>query len=132
MDGCLSKPVSKRELIKLLMNFLPYSTGEIPEPTEIPRPPLEPVNKEKLPELAAILRSEDIIKRWEIISRTLIIDEVEDFAAEMKELDLEYRSGILTQWADNLLNHLHTFDLERMRKILSTFPELPGEIERFV
>jgi signal transduction histidine kinase/ligand-binding sensor domain-containing protein/CheY-like chemotaxis protein len=130
MEGCLNKPVSKKELFKLLMDFLPYSIAETAGTAGTPPSPLEPAIREKLPELAAILRSEDIIRRWEKISRTLIIDEVEDFSTEMKKLDLDYRSGILSRWAEDLLDYLYTFDLEKMRKTLSSFTELPGEIER--
>ncbi len=131
INGRVNKPVGKRELYTQLMRFLPYTApGYVEAP--VPVPVISDDVRAKLPGLIAALRNEDLIKRWEKISRTFIIDEVEAFAEEMKALDRGYGSGILSRWAETLYNHVQSYDLEKIRKALSSFPALPEEIEGIV
>jgi len=130
-NGYLNKPVSKSDLIIEMMNFLPYSTLESAEAPELEvkeaaasTASLSPGTREKLPQLLAVLQNHDITRQWERLSNTLILDEIEDFSRQMKELDETYRSGILSQWAERLSNDLQTYDPGKIRETLSSFPGL--------
>ena len=134
-DAFLNKPISKSDLIIELMNFLPYSPGESPGRGETTVPAsspgiaaISPGDRAKLPELLAILQNRDITRRWEKLSMILIIDELEDFSKEMKKLDQTYRSGLLSAWADRLLNRLKTYNVPKIQETLSYFPEVIKEI----
>jgi signal transduction histidine kinase/ligand-binding sensor domain-containing protein/CheY-like chemotaxis protein len=135
-DGFLNKPVGKSDLIIELMHFLPYTAPGCVWPTEIggkemknPAPAsLSPKTRAKLPELLDILRRGDIAARWETLSKTLILDELEDFVNEMKKLDQRYRSRILSQWADRLYHDLQGYDPVKIQETLSSFPEIIEEI----
>ncbi|NIM12981.1 MAG: response regulator [Candidatus Aminicenantes bacterium] len=125
-DAFLNKPVSKSDLIIELMHFLPYTAPESTEPTEMEGK--EPENRAKLPELLNILQSDDITKRREMLSKALILDEIEDFVEEMKELAQRYHSVILSQWVNRLNNDLQAFDLAKIQETLASFPGLIKEL----
>jgi len=131
IDGGINKPVSKRELYTQLMRFLPHTA---PGPVESPpaAPPISAEVRAKLPGLIEILQREDLTKRWEKISRTFIIDEVEAFAKEMKALDGNYGSGILSRWSDRLFNQVQTYDIEKIQRVLASFPEVVNKIEKIL
>ncbi|MCP5051390.1 MAG: hypothetical protein GY940_29760 [bacterium] len=60
------------------------------------------------------------------------MNEIEDFAAELKELDVEYRSGLLSSWAEGLLSDLETFDITKVQKTLSDFPKLLDQLAEMI
>jgi signal transduction histidine kinase/CheY-like chemotaxis protein/streptogramin lyase len=136
-DGYLSKPVSQSDLVIELMHFLPYVTSEsagtpemkVKEPITTTPDPLSPEAREKFLDLLNILQSDDVTQRWEKLSKTLIIDEIEDFSGEMKELDQTYQTGMLSLWADGLFNDLQAFDVAKIHETLAFFPELIKEIK---
>ena len=134
-DAFLNEPIRKSDLIIELMNFLPYSPGESRGRGETTVPAsspgiaaISPGDRAKLPELLAILQNRDITRRWEKLSMILIIDELEDFSMEMKKLDRTYRSGLLSDWADRLLNRLKTYNVPKIQETLAYFPEVIKEI----
>ncbi|MCP5048066.1 MAG: hypothetical protein GY940_12910, partial [bacterium] len=129
-DSFLGKPVGKDDLIIELMHFLPYSTstGSNDGLTQLTQP-LSPQVREKLPGLIHILQADDLTLRLEMLSRGLVLDEVEGFLMDMKELDRTYQSGILTGWADRLFSDLGSFDLDKIQQTLSYFPQLIEEIK---
>jgi len=138
-NSYLNKPVGKSDLIIELMNFLPYYTLEsVKAPgmelkeTTAPVVSLSPETREKLPQLLAVLQSDDIAQRLEMLTNTLIDDEIEDFSRQMKELDETYHSGILSQWAERLYNDLQTYDPIKIKKTLSSFPGVIEEITTLV
>jgi signal transduction histidine kinase/ActR/RegA family two-component response regulator len=144
-NAFLNKPISKSDLIIELMHFLPYSPADSPEPGKstvlnrlpgiegkdkkaISPGPIAPEVRAKLPELLAILQNRDITRRWEKLCVTLIVDEIEDFSMEMKKLDQTYGSGLLSNWADGLLNRVKTYDVVKIQETLAYFPRVIKEI----
>jgi signal transduction histidine kinase/DNA-binding NarL/FixJ family response regulator len=129
-DAYLNKPVSKSQLIAQLKRFLPYSIGESPGFTPSTTPPaIEfPENTSQLLELLGILES-DLTPRWEKISKTHIIDEIDAFSKETRELGAKYRSGRLKNWGELLFNDLQTCDMQKVAATLGLFPEIIREIE---
>jgi len=104
-----------------------------PTPAEKPvksRVEQKPGIKSKLPELLAVLRG-DLTTRWEWINRTFILDEIEDFTAELEEVSQKYRSEILSYWTKKLSYNLHSYDVEALTKTLGGFPSIIEEIAAF-
>jgi ligand-binding sensor domain-containing protein/CheY-like chemotaxis protein len=134
-DGQLTKPVSKLEFMAQLIRFLPYSSVEPKNKTEpdnkeekILAPlPLSPKIKEKIPGLISILE-QAFIPRWEKISKTFLLDDIESFSTEIKELGIQYRLKILENWGDQLFNMVQTFDMQKVTEILEDFPGLIKKI----
>ncbi len=96
------------------------------------KPPEEkkPGIPSKLPELLAVLRGAMTV-RWERISKTLILDELEDFAEEVEALSGQYRSGILSHWGEKLIHDLHSYDVDALAKTLGDFPTVIEELAAF-
>ncbi|MCP5045944.1 MAG: response regulator [bacterium] len=132
-DGYLSKPVSKDQLFRKLMRFIPYSIVETetpvaPKPIEDYLEDLSPEGRLKLSQLLTTIQTEHIIHQWQAISDTLILDEVESFSRKIKRLDQAYFPGILSRWTDRLEKYLQNFDLDKIRQTMAIFPGLIEEI----
>ncbi len=138
-DSYLTKPVSKSDLIIELTRFLQMipgppgpgkspgiekDKGKITYPTD-----LSTQDREKLQELFNYLQSHDLTQRLEQLIKKFIIDDIENFSKEMKELAEKYRVGILHQWTDKLCNEIKTFNRAKIEKTLSSFPGLIEEIK---
>ncbi|NIM12982.1 MAG: response regulator [Candidatus Aminicenantes bacterium] len=138
-DGFISKPLSKLDLMGQLMRFLPYS-NTAPEnihkietkKEDISSPDsFSPELKAKLPELINILQN-NFIPRWEKISKTFVLDEIEDFSREIKELGNQYGLNMLENWGDRLSKDVRSFDMQKIPKTLEHFPGLIKEIKTLV
>jgi signal transduction histidine kinase/ActR/RegA family two-component response regulator len=135
-DAYLDKPLNKSQLIAQLKRFLPYSIGEPPEDADSPpaavstgTPGIEvPKNTDGLPELLGILQG-DLTLRWKKISKTHIIDEIDAFSKEIRELGIQYHREVLKNWADLLINDLQTFDMQKVARTLEHFPGFIEEIK---
>ncbi|MDQ1355114.1 MAG: PPM-type phosphatase protein [Acidobacteriota bacterium] len=141
-DGYLKKPVSKLELISQVIRFLPFSMssqgvasaasaaspgGVVPGDQNLP-PELMPAElKEKLPGLAIILKG-DLTRQWERISKTFLLDEIEEFSMEIRELGDRYGLKMLGDWGTRLLKAVQSYDMLKVAQILAYFPELVKEI----
>lgn len=90
----------------------------------------KPGIKSKLPELLAVLRG-DPVSRWKRITKTLILDELEDFVEEMETLSQKYQSEILFHWVKKLSFDLHSYDVESLVKTLDGFPSVIEDISTF-
>ncbi|MCP5049385.1 MAG: hypothetical protein GY940_19600 [bacterium] len=85
---------------------------------------------EKLPELPALLQKTELDRKWKMLSETLILDELEQFSNEMIRIDRDYGSGILTDWARQLIKDVKSFDIDKIEQTLSSFPRLVKRIEQ--
>ena len=127
-DGYLLKPVTKNDLLNELIRFLPHSITEqkiSQKKEEIKKEKiiLSDEVKAKIPEFLKIIE-EEINSKWQRISKTYIIGEVEDFAEEIKNLSEKYKIDYITKWADKLLAETRSFDIGKIQISLNKFPEL--------
>ena len=136
-DGHLNKPVARNELFSELIRFLPYmtidnsteTTVSATQPVQLNQPTPHPELKAKLPLLLKRLDNVETINRIEMLKEAFIIDEIEEFAKELQKLEKEYQSGLLLPWAETLLNDLETFDIPKVQKSLSDFPQLLEQLK---
>ena len=141
-DGYLKKPVSKLELMSQVIRFLPYSilstaastaaTAASPgtvAPGDHNLLPglLDPGIKEKLPGLTVILQG-DLTRQWERISKTFLLDEIEEFSIKTRELGDRYCLKILGDWGTRLLKAVQSYDMQKVAQTLAYFPGLVREI----
>jgi PAS domain S-box-containing protein len=126
-DGYLGKPVARVNLYKELMKFLDYA--EIVEAAKpVKSEGNDPISEINLtPEkVKALVEFADgtLQKQWESASRYQMSDEIEDFAENVKRTGLEFGIRILTDYGENLLTYVDSFDLEMMDRTLKGFPEM--------
>jgi len=128
-DGYLLKPVTKKELLNELIRFLPHSITEKKIPQKKKEKLILPDEvKAKMPEFIKII-DEEMNSKWQRISKTYIIGEVEDFAKEIKHLSEEYKVDYITTWADKLLAEAQSFDIEGFQISIKKFPQLIEKIK---
>ena len=65
---------------------------------------------------------------WRRISGNMNMNRIRDFAKLMGELAGQYGMAPLSAWADALRRQADTFDIERMKNTLESFPRLVDEI----
>jgi len=138
-EGYMRKPIKKAELIQELAKHLDYTdkgselikekeAAETKEGKDIYRP-LTKEAKKKIPELISILES-DVKEKWEEVSKTFIINNIEDFAKEIEELGRKYELGILLKWGEEISSQAESFDMDKLPKTLKYFTELIDEVKK--
>ncbi|MCP4147876.1 MAG: response regulator [bacterium] len=137
-DSFLKKPISRKDIITEFMKYLPYTLKEatpenagqsVKEETAEPVIPLSPEIKAKIPELVEILET-DLYEEWEFLTRTFIIDEIEEFAGKIKKLGDSYQVEILSKFGNKLFYHIETFDIENIIVLMNGFPELTRDVKK--
>jgi len=128
-DDYILKPVSKAELILSLKKFLKYNIqGSAKSEYNAPlSQTLSPETLEALPELADIL--ENNIQRCKEIADILTINEIEDFANEMRALGEKYQYPPLSQWAEDLESQAMNFEMEALAQTLDKFEQIIKNIK---
>jgi signal transduction histidine kinase/streptogramin lyase len=93
--------------------------------------PLSPELKAALPGLIDILQN-DFIPRWEKISKTFMLDEIEDFSREIEELGKRLGSNLLADWGNRMSKDVRSFDMQKITVTLEHFPGLIEKIKTLV
>jgi len=137
--GCvalLNKPVNKEDLLTDLSIFLPHLSqkekkDDRKKEEELFSTSITPEIRGRVSEMLELLEH-DLMDRWNNVQKSFIIDEIEDFATEIKKLAFSYNIDILEEWGNKILREVNTFDIEELTKTLYDFPELIGirEIKR--
>jgi PAS domain S-box-containing protein len=126
-DGYLSKPVSRMDLYHELMKFLSYT--ETPDKSSI----IEDDGKTKQLEVSLtksqLLALDDLLdgsleKQWLNASEYQMSDEIESFAANVKQVGIDFNIDLLSGYGENLLTYVDSFDLEMMDKSLKSWPKM--------
>ena len=99
-----------------------------PAATDKPEHLNDEILNENLLQLAETLRSPEMTQRWENINELLILNEIEEFANNLEEVNRTYRSETLDGWLRQLREDLAVFDVERLQRTVSSFPALVEEI----
>ena len=84
----------------------------------------------KIPELVHELENR-CMKNWEKLNKNFVIDEIENFADNTKEMGKKFKINILIKWADSLKSQVQNFDMENMPLTLNSFPDLVKTIKSF-
>ncbi|MCP4350310.1 MAG: response regulator [Desulfobacterales bacterium] len=133
-DGYLRKPVKKAQLISELKKFLPYKPEikeeKSDEPAKNSKNPEQTISEQakmRLPEIFATLESK-IIPKWEEINDMYFIDEVADFAEELKNIALEYDLGLLADYSHNLFESTQNNNIDGMENLMTEFPEIINKL----
>jgi signal transduction histidine kinase/DNA-binding response OmpR family regulator len=149
-DGFLNKPLAKTDLVIELMYHLPYYSVETNGTEDIEETAINGIKingidsidnrltalsqeaRIKLPQLLEILSGDEIMSRWETLTKTMIMDQIEAFLQELEALDHEYHTGVLLLWARRLADYLETFNLKKISETLATFPLLIDQLKAFL
>ncbi len=73
-----------------------------------------------------------MLGRWEYLSKTMIISNVENFAEEIIELGRAYEYAPLRTWGQAVAKQAETFDMASLPNTLKCFPSLIDQLSSFV
>ena len=139
-DGYLRKPLQKRDLLNELMRFLTHdhptqatrtertatagaAAGEKRDSSGEPGPSLA----ERALEAAEVLKG-PLKDQWERVRKRMVIQEIKEFAAEIRDLGTAKRVDLLVQWGEELFDAAGRFDIENIKGPLEAYPDLIGDV----
>ncbi len=136
-DGYLRKPVTRTELYRELMRFLPYTmVSKQQKPTENIR---EDAPDEQLPTLSAAQYSAlvaaldgDLKAHWEEARLYQMSDEMEALGGLLIETGEKFGISRLKNYGEALLSAVDSFDLDKMEKYLDGFPAMVKDLKMAV
>jgi len=124
-DGYLPKPLSRAALVSELRGFLPYRTPEglqdKPGLGSAPSCPLD-LDQQELDRLDAEVREilgQDVLPKIRELQETLVMDEVEVLALEMKQLALRRDLHALLDWSSRLNDFVQNYDVSGVKSMLA-------------
>ncbi len=126
-DGYLGKPVNKTQLISELKRFLPHKTATDNLVKEQQSEPISEEIKARLPEMIMTIET-SFMPRWKDINDIMVIDDVEEFAEQLREIAREYKIQPLIDYSNNLHEYTLAYDVDEVEKILADFPRIIREV----
>jgi CheY-like chemotaxis protein len=134
-DGWLVRPFTKPDLLRELHQYIYEPKTRAPAEKSRPSSAFVPVDS--IPPLAEHVRDEivgflenELMDRWEVVSRKQHISDIEDFGCRIKALGDRYGVIYLSAYAENLLFHTASFDVENIRRALDAYPEFVAGIRK--
>jgi len=121
MDGYLRKPVSKADLLREMVKFLPFHMKE-EEPVRADRVEASPIDSE----LAAKLEG-PLMERWSKATENMLVDDIRVFAGDIMEAGNAHQDNTLEEYGKALMGFAGSFKIERMTKALERFPSIVRE-----
>ncbi len=129
-DEFLSKPIQIPKLLRALSRYLKYTHHPIlKQKTETIAVinTLSPSEREKLPELNEKLSQ--LIPKLKSFSGALDLDQVQEFAKNMRDLGHQYSISSVTHFGVHLYELAQNFESAKIRTLLKTFPDLINSLK---
>ncbi len=120
-DDFLAKPITRADLVTVLMNHLPYDTvtedaPASPPPKQATEAPSR-IEDVTLRGLLADMRTE-----WQDLSYRQTVNEMEEFGVRVSDLGAEHNHDGLQQWGRAVRDAARQFDLEALNRLFAQFP----------
>jgi len=137
-DGYIRKPVSRYELISELKKYLKYKHKN-KKNTVMEIPAIKKPAASKKGCLSAEVTNEiidklenDFIKRIDKIKKEFVINDIEDFAKELKEFGEFYGLQSIKSWSERLSRQAEIFDLDNLQQTLIHFDDIFNETKNSI
>ncbi|MGE0083201.1 MAG: response regulator [Desulfococcaceae bacterium] len=132
-DGYISKPISRAELFRELKRFLPVCDmpAEREEKGDEGEKCMNPEDySDQLPDIINILNKE-IFPKWEKIHEFFFVDDVSDFAWDLKNFAGRYKISFLMEYSEKLRECCRDIDVEKFDGLINEFPRLADRIRNW-
>lgn len=131
-DSIVPKPVKKFEIVNILRKYIgEYERKEkslcSETGTEKKQMVIPDETKAFLPDIKKKLEME-IIPKWEEISEACYIDELADFAMEIKQFAINYHLGFLADYSRSLYECAQKNNINEIDRNMSVFPDYANRI----
>lgn len=118
-DDFLAKPITRADLVKVLMNHLPYDLAQEELHDQDAPSHIEParVQHPDLHRALAGLRTE-----WEDLTYRQTVNDMEAFGQKVSAMGSEYDHAGIQQWGRAIRDAAHQFDLEALNRLFAQYP----------
>jgi signal transduction histidine kinase/ligand-binding sensor domain-containing protein/FixJ family two-component response regulator len=137
-DDLIKKPLDKRSLIKTLIKYLDYSISQSEYPVSFTKDSqdtettgVQMKDKEKLIQLVEIMESK-MYHRWQEISKTLTINDIEDFGKKTKKIGASHNCPVLMNWGQKLEHQAAMFDMDLLPHTLNQFSSILNQFKKII
>lgn len=125
-DAMVFKPVSKIEIVNTIKQFIPFTVVEsdsVPNKfyADISNVPDSVLTY--MPELGAVLTAE-YLPRWENLKDSLVLFNIEAFAADIKSIAEKYNVPYLSDFALRIAEDADQIDIESLHEDMYRFPAI--------
>lgn len=136
--GTLRKPIRYADLLDLLAEIFPIEEYEEGAGTTFGGENEGQSAEQRLAaDIASTNEPEELLKnleekylpRWRDIGTTMFVDDIEQFAEELKSLAETHSYERLGSYADSLLRAAESFDVEKLTKLAEQFEEKVRELK---
>ncbi|MCL3782238.1 response regulator [Prolixibacteraceae bacterium JC049] len=130
-DGILRKPVSKDQVMNLLMHYLDYviiDNSINRDKSKIKYNDCITVKSCHLPYLMEQMEK-TLIPAWKEVKDSLVIYDIEQFVCKLEAILPKIDCGALNDYADQLRNSIDSFDVDAIEQKLGAFPQLVEKLE---
>ena len=122
-NGMMRKPVLQKDLITTIAKFLPHKIIVKEESPITDAVTILPADTPIPPELEKVLR-EKYLPQVENLKDTMSIDEITNFAKEIKELAEKENCQTIATWSENLLIQAKSFNVSEIENSFDNFGDL--------
>lgn len=128
-DEFLLKPVVLPNLVEVLKKYLKFKSGERAEARHEKEVTFELSDSELsvLPEVVKIL-NEDFLARYESVSKSNLVDEIEAFGNDLAMLGDKYSLRMLSDYGKKIELHASLFEIDKLTPELNKFKVILSEL----
>ena len=118
-DDFLAKPVTRADLVKVLMNHLPFDVIEEESSSEEAPPEAGPSRVEN-PDLRGALAA--MRTEWSDLTYRQTVNEMEAFGSRLESMGAEYSDVHIQRWGRAIQDAANRFDLEALNRLFAQYP----------
>ncbi|MBF0286633.1 MAG: response regulator [SAR324 cluster bacterium] len=133
-SGCLTKPISGKQLFQELSAFLEIETvAAETEPSKPNLPVSENLSPETLANLSEILKclENELMPKWNRLRKKQPIEEAKSFGTAIQETGKRYHVALLEDFGRDLNNYIDQFNITKLRESLTQFPDLVQKLKNY-
>jgi len=136
-DGFLEKPVDENRLLSELMRFLPYNSCENIVQKENNLSEIlkqSNINEISHAERVHILNclSSELMREWEQIADSVILDKWSEFGAKIKDLGEKYNADALVAYGKSIIQDSEQFNIVKLKQTVHGFPDFVEQIKSVI
>lgn len=130
-DGLILKPIKIDKLYLELMKHISYQelTKKVTPEDEMTEETLSETAKEHLQDIHDALESH-LTDTWKTFKQQQPMDEVSAFANQIIELGKKYEASILTNYGNDLIKSIESFDINKMLQVINSYPNLIKQLKK--
>ncbi|QGY44327.1 response regulator [Maribellus comscasis] len=132
-DHFLPKPISQKELVRELSNYLKYNTSASNETANsffgIQKQKLSEENIQQIPKLIPVLEGK-LKNKWNSIRSTFILNEINSFAEEIKAVAETFKISQLVEWSDKIIEQIQNLDMENLPSTINQYENFISDLKK--